>query len=151
MLVTTAMETLLGVGCLSTKADCAPAQAESEFVSNHIWHCHHTVISCPDTNSTATRSWRSNWIFSERVWRFKGTVTVPYVIFYLYPPSIWWEGTKLNFKWEAVGWPKGQHFWRLHSQDMAYKHHNVWLSFDLCIRCSLLNFLHYFFFLMSPC
>lgn len=55
-------------------------RAESQFVSNHIWHCHHTVISCPDTNSTATRSWRSNRIFSERVWRYKGTVTVPPVI-----------------------------------------------------------------------
>lgn len=69
-----------GVGRPSTKTLCARPRAQTEFVSNHIWHCHHTVISCPDTNSTATRSWRSNRIFSEPVWRYKGTVTVPLVI-----------------------------------------------------------------------
>lgn len=72
----------------STKADCAPPPSvETQFVSNHTWRCHHTVISCPDTNSRATRSWRSNRIFSERVWRYKGTVTVPSVILATPPPS----------------------------------------------------------------
>lgn len=87
---------LLGVGCcLSTKADCARPRPQTQFVSNHIWHCHHTVISCPDTNSTATRSRRSNRIFSERECGDTKALSrspSPHLLF------LCWGGLKLNFK-----------------------------------------------------
>lgn len=93
-LATAVKKTLLDTGHMNTKADCASPHTETQFVSNHIWHCHHTVISCLDTASTAIQSWRSNWIFSVRVWRLKGSVTVPSVILICAPSTAW----KLNLK-----------------------------------------------------
>lgn len=107
MLVTTAKKSVLSVGCLSTKAGCTLLQAESEFVSNHIWHCHLRVISCPDTNSTVTWSWRSNRILSESVWRSEDTKALsrsPWWSWLTHPP--WnikqrWSSSLMGYVWSS--------------------------------------------------